>query len=150
MSTAFVALAERSSARFFELENHDVDSMKELPHLTNPDGRLKEGDIIVGSLGSSSHGNSQHTMTTETSATDTVALRFANDVAEMIRRARLDGSYDHAVVIAGPAFLGMIRDKMSSEEEKFVKHTVAKNISPEDDAVMKKHLVSLIDDEDQN
>lgn len=144
MSTAFVALAERSSARFFELENHDVDSITELPGLSNPDGRLHEGDIIVGSLGSSSHGNSLHTMTTEKSATETVALRFANDVSEMIRRARLDGCYDHAVVIAGPSFLGMIREKLSSEEEKFVKHTVSKNIAPEDDDAMKKHLVSLL------
>lgn len=149
MTTRFIALAERSSAQFFKLEDDRFDTLAKVAMLSNPDGRLHEGDILAGDLGSAQHGNSLHTMAPERSATETVARRFASDVSEMIRRARLDGSYDHAVVVAGPTFLGLIRDKLDPADEKFVRRTIGKNIVPGNEHETKQQLVTLLEDVDE-
>jgi protein required for attachment to host cells len=55
------------------------------------------------------------------------AEKFARALASVLERGLYDHAYDAVVLVAPPAFLGLLRDTVTNEVDKRVEHTIDKD-----------------------
>ena len=131
----FVVAASRSLAHFYAMQRPSLDSLESVATIHHEEGRLKDSEIVTDQPGRVRDGHASYGLRTDVSPSETEADRFAKDVAEMIRRARLNGGYRDALVIAGPAFLGMIREHLHDADQDFIRDSIPKNVAQNEDQV---------------
>lgn len=138
MTTTLVAVAQSAKARFFRHEGPH-ERLREVATLTHPEAALHDGDIVTDSFGApGGPSDPQHT------PSEVEAKRFSREVAEMISRSRQSNTYDQAVVIAAPAFLGKLRSDLSAADKSFIKGELAKNLTDHDLNDIESHLAPFI------
>jgi protein required for attachment to host cells len=57
------------------------------------------------------------------------AERFATDLAHVLDEARARGDFQHLQIVAAPAFLGMLRDRLDRETRDRIDRAVDKNVT---------------------
>ncbi len=87
-------------------------ALAEIETFDNPGGRAKDHDMKSDSPGRSREGGgtAKHAMTSEIEPQEEEQIRFAKRLAERLENERQDHSFDRLVVVAGPKFLGLLRD----------------------------------------
>lgn len=137
----WVVVAESSHARIFHC-NKPGAALEEETALVHPESRLHAQEITSGLPGRvfDIGGEGRHAMVASTDPKRHEAEVFAREVIAHIEIARTSGKFDELILAASPAFLGLLRERMSSALRQRVIHTVSKNLVHEDKASITRQL----------
>lgn len=121
-----VIVANNARARIFA--SHDV-----LKHLTEQEGFVhaeahqSNRDMVTDAAGKSRdpHGS----LDSETSPTDHEAANFALLLTRRLKEMHNKGHFDQLILIAPPAFLGLLRKSLHRSLEKLVPCTIDKDLT---------------------
>ena len=112
----WVVVADKARARIFSAASAR-SALEEKEVFLNPEDRVPERDLVTDRPGRahSSVGNQRSAMSGEVDAKTHEAQMFAKEVAERLAKARVNREYDRLVLVAAPAFLGMLREKLDPQ-----------------------------------
>jgi len=103
MRKSLIVAAHRGGAFIFESFGPKSE-WKLRHHLDHPEGRLRDSEIDEDRPGSVvSDGGGMRAMPNEERATEHVAMRFAREIAALLRRERLDNGLERLILIAPPS-----------------------------------------------
>lgn len=128
MHKTWIVVADSVRARIFQRDGR-WQQLNEFQDLIHPESRLRNGDLRTGGRGEQqqSAGQSSHASNWENSPAETEATRFAQEVARALQQGRNDGAYEKLVLVAAPAFLGRLRDKLDPATAHCVVQELDKN-----------------------
>ena len=141
MSKTWVVVAESSRAKVFELEEQGK-GLREVENLTHPASRQHEQEMTSSLPGRSfdSLGGQRHVMEEPTSPKHQEAIVFSKQIAARLEAARSAGEFDKLVLMAAPAFLGLLREALSAPTAKLVAAEVHKNLVLHDTNDIRAHV----------
>ena len=142
MAHTWILVAESSRAKLYARESR-VAPLTEIEDMVHTEGRLHEGDLVSDRAGSDggSVGQGRHVMDDKITARQQENIGFAKQLASRLNSARGEGAYDKLVLIAPPAFLGLLRDNLSKEVMSSVSKQIDKNLVRQSAEVVREHLV---------
>lgn len=114
MAKTWILAANRSKARIFEMQKLH-GPLLEIIDLVDPEGRAQDRDINADAYGRF-YGKGEHVQghstSTDVSPTQHEAERFAERLRDCLYRAHAEHRFDKLWLVAPPAFLGVLRDKL--------------------------------------
>ena len=135
MNKTWIVVADRSEARFFELEKRDL---KLVSTLENPEGRHRtREDSDRPGRAFDSHGRRHAFERADT------PQRFAKEIADALTHARLAGARSF-VLVAEPGFLGTLRAALDPKDEAQVVGSVNKDLMNHTDARLREALSEVL------
>jgi protein required for attachment to host cells len=110
--------------------------------LTHEASRLRARDIGSGSPGRVHDrlGPSRHSLDQGQQLKNTEKERFAREIAARLAEGRRQKKFDRLVIMASPAFLGILRDCLGKPVSEAVVATVPKDLVAHDVAAIQAHL----------
>jgi len=140
MKTRWIVAADSSKARIFKAV--PGKKLEELETLTHPEGRMSERDMASDRPGLTMErgGERRHGLEPSTDPKRQEAINFSRIVAGSLDKARSLQKFQELIIVAAPAFLGMLREQLSKQVEQAIVREISKNISalsPED---IQEHL----------
>ena len=132
-----IVVADQSEADFYELEQHDMPP-RLVQRLEDADAHLHDRDLksdrpgrlfthapsTAGRRGAVTH----HSTGGEHSPRKVEAERFARRIVEALDEARRQQQYDRLIVMAPPAFLGLLRKEMPAAVHALLSAEIAKDL----------------------
>lgn len=110
MTGIWVLVANGSYAALLSAPS-PTSPLEEIATFDNPDARAKAMDLISDRPGRSfdSHGEGRHAMEVEDNPKQQGQIRFAKLLSDYLEEGRAAQKFDRLVVVASPAFLGVLR-----------------------------------------
>lgn len=141
MAKKWIVVAEQSQARFFLVDKVD-EPLVELARLDHPIAHKREGELVSDRPGRSfnSVGAGRHAMDPEVEHKEQEAMRFAGEIVDRLEKARGRGDVDEITLVAGPQFLGLLRQKMSAALGEIVRREIPKNLGQYDAREIREHM----------
>lgn len=135
-----IVAADRTLAVFY-----DADSLRASPResarLANPAGSKQERELVTDRPGRrGGYGMGRHGVEEGAKARNEAAARFARRISRRLDVARRAGEFDDLIIVAGPAFLGMLREMLSWPTRTRVVHEVAKDLVHATVADLRRHI----------
>ena len=142
---AWILVADSARARIFSVDGATAP-LNPIEQLVHPESRLHDRDIKSDRPGRAfdSEGKGRHANETSVSPKAQEAIRFAGEVAAYLNRGRVEGKYQHLVVVADPRFLGTLRSSFAPEVKKLVSLEVDKDLSKASEPEIRKALPERI------
>lgn len=140
MQTRWIVAADSSKARIFKLL--PGRKLEELETLTHPQSRLTERDMVKDRPGLSMDKGSEgrHGLEPSSDPKRQEAVNFSRIVAAKLDKDRSLQKYHELIIIAAPAFLGMLREQLSKQVAQVIVREISKNISALSLAEIQDHL----------
>jgi protein required for attachment to host cells len=117
MPTTWILTANRSKARILEMQKLH-DPLLEVADFVDPAGRAQAREVNTDASGRF-YGKGEHVQghstSTEVSTTQHEAERFAEQLRAYLHHAHTEHRFDKLWIVAAPAFLGVLRDKLPKE-----------------------------------
>jgi protein required for attachment to host cells len=144
MSRTWILVAESSRAKLYEA-NGNRAPLAELEDLVHPAGRMHEGDLVSDRAGNDggSIGQGRHVMDDRTSARERERIEFARQLAERLETACNGGAFERLVLVAPPAFLGLLRERLSKNVMERVYRQIDKNLVQQPAEIVREKLSAL-------
>lgn len=144
MSKTLILVAEGSRARLY-LSRAATQPWEEVEDLIEPQGRMHDGDLVSDQPGSDSGsmGQGRHVLDDRTPPTGSAQQTFASELCEDLERRRVAGGFDRLVLVAAPAFLGLLRKHMGTELSKLVVEEIDKDLVTENAEAIRARLSTL-------
>lgn len=113
MHKTWIVVADSARARIFKRSGR-WQELDELRGMCHPESRLHHGDLKTGWEGATqeSVGHGSHQPDWETTPFEKEATRFAQEIAQVLHHGRNQNAFEKLVLIAAPAFLGRLREKL--------------------------------------
>jgi protein required for attachment to host cells len=130
MQATWVVVADAGRARVLEL--HESNHLAEIEDFVNPAERNRNADIDTDSHGrfyGKGEREEGHTAEPSVQPKEHEAELFAISLAEYLNDARNQNKYDRLQLIAAPAFLGLMRNKLDSNVVDLVESELPKDLS---------------------
>lgn len=142
MYVELVVVAEQSRARLF-IRDRVKKIFQELEVMVNPEARLHDQELTQDRPGRSFDikGDHRHAMEMKTSPSRQVAERFAKDICKQLQSRR--NEYEKIILVAAPAFLGMLRDNLSDTLKKDVVREIDKDLVRKAEKEIEAYLKEL-------
>jgi protein required for attachment to host cells len=132
-----IVVADQSEADFYELEQRDMPP-RLVQRLEDADAHLHDRDLksdrpgrlfthapsTAGRRGAVTH----HSTGGERSPRKVEAERFARRIVEALDEARRQRQYDRLIIMAPPAFLGLLRKEMPAAVHALLSAEIAKDL----------------------
>lgn len=129
MSKIWVVVADASRARIFTASK-PVDPLVEIETLSNPEGRLHEGDLVTDRGGRISNGEgARHGYGAGNSVKDENTNRFAAEVCKRLEKGRSSHVFERLYVMAAPQFLGLMRKHQSDALRGMISNEIAAELT---------------------
>jgi protein required for attachment to host cells len=87
-----------------------------------------------------SFGGARHAIERENDPRQREAVRFARRIARRLDEARRKDEFERLVVVAGPPFLGLLREAMSKPTKARVEREIRKDLVHGPIKVLREHL----------
>jgi protein required for attachment to host cells len=128
MVVILVLVANRTRARLFKVADPD-GSLEEVDTLTHPGGRLHRRELRLDRSGCTFErvGDVRYAKEPAVNGKEHESMTFAGQVADWLETVCREEQIPALALIAGPAFLGMLRDKLDSHARPFVRWERDKN-----------------------
>lgn len=144
-----VVVADRSEARFYDTGSLSA-ALQPAGTLTDPKAHLHERDLVSdrpgrvfdhaaptgGRRGAVAH----HGTGGERSAKEHAAESFARQIAQGLEAAIREQHIDRVVLMAAPAFLGLLREALPRSVKRVIVAEVHKDLVHQSDQVVREHL----------
>ncbi|HMM75358.1 MAG TPA: host attachment protein [Gammaproteobacteria bacterium] len=145
MNTNWILVAHRSGARVFSSAGaHSALTLVE--DIDFEQGRLRPREIEADRPGRSHDrfGEQRHGVGTEQSPTEHLAVEFAQSLAAMLKTAHEEKKFDRLVLVAGPKFLGHLREALDKQTAAAVKATLDKDLGEIPPQELPSHLQAVL------
>lgn len=145
MPTTWVVVAESSSARILTTHSR-IGPFIEHDTLLRPEARLKERDLTSDLPGRSfdSAGAGRHALETAIRPRQQQTLEFADHVAEYLNKAYIRHEYGQLIIIAAPAFLGLLRKQLSNQAVSSIVLELDKNLGHHTSEEIRRYLPDFL------
>ena len=144
MATNWVVVAENSRARLFEMDS-PRGALRELETLAHPQGRQRIGEIDSDRPGRAfdSRGEGRHAMVRSVDPKEQGAMDFARRIADRLEQGRTGGAFDGLILVAPPAFLGLLRKSLGEPLRKTIVREINKDLAHLGDEEIARHVHTL-------
>ncbi len=144
MSTTWILVANASTARLYA--NHGakkgIQLVKELSH---PESRAKASNLVADRPGHNpGSGNGHGSFVPATDPKQNEAERFAQELAREMDQGRTANSYQRAILVAAPAFMGLLKGNLDHQVSKLVSESVEKDYTKATEKELSGHLENII------
>lgn len=146
MAKQWVIVADRTRARIFETDE-SIQQLNEVEDLLNPEGRFSDTELHHDARGRfCGKGNRQRSHTAEPLISKAIhdEENFSRQLVSLLEQGCAAHRYERLVVIAPPAFLGILRKQFSDQVGKRIFKQFAGDISSyaprQISDYLKKHL----------
>jgi protein required for attachment to host cells len=141
MNKTLFVVAHRGGARLLTQRGQKIESVEEIDH---PEGRMRDQDRDSDRPGRTHNSSGmRHALPAQESAHDHIAADFARMIARELRARRNAGAYADVVLVAGPEFLGLLRESLDNATAKLVAGTVTKDLSWVETRDLHEHLRAI-------
>ncbi|MBY0475259.1 MAG: host attachment protein [Nitrosomonas sp.] len=115
MTKIWILIANSGNATLFTADSPTA-SLTELMTFDNPDARAKQMELSSDRPGRSfdSYGEGRHAMATEVEPKEQEQIRFAKLIVDRLEQGRMENAFERLVVVAAPAFLGLLRTNFNA------------------------------------
>lgn len=144
-----IVVADQSRADFYELEERDMPPLF-VRRLEDADARLHDRDLRsdrpgrvfdhAAAAGARRGAVAHHATGGERSPRKVEARRFARRIAEELDEGRRQQQYDRLVIMAPPAFLGLLRREMPAALHAMVTAEIGKDLVHEPPEMLGTYL----------
>lgn len=130
MNGYWIVVADAARARLFGRKKK-FSPMEELDTLLHPESRLRRDELVTDRPGQvqESHGHGESANEPTSDPKDVEAETFARELADKLSHARVEGRFDHLVLVADPRFLGRLRQRLDGDTRQRVVAEVAKELT---------------------
>ncbi|ATX79930.1 hypothetical protein Ga0123461_1516 [Mariprofundus aestuarium] len=141
MAKTWVVVADSSKARILMAEKPGM-GLSEIDSLEHPEGRLHEQELTSDLPGKAfdSGGEGRHAMGASVDPKKHEAIKFSKRVVDYLEAGRNAGSFTKLYLIASPAFLGQLREHLSSPLQHIVQGSIDKNLVAQDEKAIRALL----------
>ncbi|HEY5702653.1 MAG TPA: host attachment protein [Gammaproteobacteria bacterium] len=132
-------VAGQSRVRFF-IQESAGKPLEEMPGLENPEGRLHKRDLTSDRPGRTfdSKGATRHAKEQKTDVKKQVAINFVRQITSYLEDRK--NEYNELVLIAPPAFLGLLRENLHENLAKLVTREIDRDIVSSDVKDIQQYL----------
>jgi len=140
MNIVWIVIAESSRAKIYTTDS-SMKALVELEGFVHTDSRRHAHDITSDLPGRNiGKDGSHHALEKETDVKEEEAILFAQQIDNYLLTGRNENRFSKLVLIAAPAFLGLLRNHMDAQVAKMVVHEVRKNLVKCNVAEIREHL----------
>ena len=141
MATTWILVAENSNARILKASSR-IGPLEEYDHLEHSRGRLHERQLNSDHPGRSfdSVGQARHALEATVNPKQQELIGFVEQVANYLDQAFNRGEFGQLIIIAGPAFLGLLRKKLSNRAVAAVVMQMDRNLGHHTVEEIRRHL----------
>ncbi|MDO8842933.1 host attachment protein [Methylicorpusculum sp.] len=141
MLVTWVVVADSSRARFFSSTSL-TEPMQEFDGMVHVEGRMRELNELSDRQGgiAGGHGEGDHTFEAPTDFKHHEAVVFAKQIGVKLDQGRVNNEYGKLILVAPPAFLGVLRESLNSHVSDLVAQSLNKNLVVEDESVIREHI----------
>ncbi|MDD4905583.1 MAG: host attachment protein [Methylobacter tundripaludum] len=140
MKLTWILVADSTRARIFTADTPS-SPLEEIEDFSHTEGRLHDREItsdLPGKIKSAGAGG--HTFEQPTDPKKHEADVFAHRVAQYLEDAHNANRFDQLLIVAGPAFLGLLRNQLPEQVKKQVRFELDKEITLLSAADIRQHL----------
>lgn len=115
MAAIWVLTADGAKARLFAADA-PIGPLEERETFANPEGRAKQRDLKTDRPGATSPrmGRGRRATEPDVSPREHALRQFAKLLVDHLEAGRTGNDFERLVLVAAPAFLGLVRDQMSA------------------------------------
>lgn len=137
----WIVVANRGVARLFQA-SQPTGPLQEMEAFIHPEARLHDQDLVSDrpGRGFERSGPGRHAEEPDSTVAEVETGNFAHELARFLLKGRNDGRYDAIVLIAAPAFLGSLRERLDGPTRHRIVLEVAKNLVHLDPATIRGYL----------
>jgi len=141
MATVWVLVADSSAAEIYSAP-HLHGRLKLVEKLSHDESRLRSGQLYADAPGRvhDRFGPGRHSMDLRDHLRDEEQHRFARQLNWHLSTAQRQGRYERLVVMASPAFLGVLRETMDKVVGATLALEVPKNLVGHDPQAVAEHI----------
>lgn len=134
-----IIVADRSEARFYDTQ--DADSrLKPAGEIVDPQAHLHDRDFNSDRPGRVANQAARHSVGGENTPRRHEAEIFARKIADVLEVARREDHFDALVLMAGPSFLGVLREALPPSLHKLMRAEVNKDLVHQDEQAVRAHV----------
>jgi len=151
LGPVWILVAHESGARIFNRWNPQ-SGLELIERIEHPIGRAKAGELLSDKPGSDEEWGSsggKHSFGERLGPTDKNAIDFARELAKALDKARDRNQFDYLILVAGPRFLGMLRQLLPARTADRVVATLDQNLGTMEDREIPHHIHPLLEDFDR-
>jgi protein required for attachment to host cells len=126
----WIVVANSSMARIMAAPTPD-GPLIELECLSHAAGRVPEQQLVSDRPGRShdAAGVARHAMETEVTPRQEESIRFADEIAERLRKAHAAREFGALTIVAAPRFLGLLRERIGPAVRRSLTGTLDKDLA---------------------
>lgn len=138
----WIVVVNSARGRIFEPDRAFNGGIRLVRELTHPASRMHGREITRDKPGRSfdSFGEHRHAMSPTMDLKDREALKFAKEMASALEHGRATQAFGRLVLIAPPAFLGLLRSEISAPTTRMVVHAVDKDLADAEETQIRSHI----------
>ena len=120
-ASIWIVVADAGAARIFGTEE-PTGPITEIESMAHPEGRMTARELTSDLPGRAfdSAGQGRHAMESEVGPRKQAAIDFAHLLARRLDKARVQREAERFVLVAPPAFLGLMRKALTTEVKRLV------------------------------
>lgn len=143
MSRYRIVVADQGEAIFYDAPALDARP-KEVGRISDPLAHLPDREFYSERPGRAreSYGSARHAIQRAASPRHAEAVRFARRIAARLDEARRKDEFERLVVVAGPPFLGLVREELSKPTRARVSCEIRKDLVHSPPEALARHLVA--------
>lgn len=140
MKLTWIVVADSSRARIFTADSPS-SPLEEIEDLSHTEGRLHDREITSDLPGRIKSANEiGHAYEQRTDPKQHEVDNFARYIAQHLEEARNKNRFEQLIIVAGPSFLGMLRNHLQEQTKKRVCFELDKEITALSAADIRQHL----------
>lgn len=145
MTKIWVLVADSSRAKLLGAKS-PIGALQQLESFDHPAARQHVQDLTTDLPGRTfdSAGQGRHSMEPKTDPKQHEALNFAKFLSERLAAANANDTFERLVLVAAPAFLGLLRAQLSTSVRKRVSIEIDKDLAGLDAQAIRAHLPDRI------
>lgn len=144
MSTTWILVSNASSGKILRNTgpNKGLEIVREFDH---PQSREKNSDLVTDRPGhNQGHGNGHGSYVPATTPKEHEADIFALELARELEAGRVGREYDRLVLVAPPAFLGQLNQRLNDTVKSLVSDKLEKDYTRSTSKELAEHLSSCV------
>ena len=140
MENTWVVVADSSRARIFTVDS-PTSALTEFRSMVHPEGRQHEQAMTSDLPGSQAGFDGRHhAVSNETDPKQHEAIKFAKTISHYLEESAGKHGYTQLVIVAAPAFLGLLREQLAAETLKRITLELNKDLTQHRTEDIRQHL----------
>ena len=140
MAKTWILVANASQAKIY-LRNGIKQTLELVKELIHPESRMKNAELVTDRAGfMQGTGNGHGSKQPQTEPKQNEALHFAQELAQELNQGRCSQQFERIILIAPPAFMGLLGEKIDIQTAKLVSNKVGKDYTQSDE----KELIAYL------